>query len=173
MNFLSANTIIILDPETFGLASLHQLRGRVGRRDQQGYCYLVYRKSDLADTEKTRLITIVNNSRLGAGFEIAMRDMEIRGAGEVLGLRQAGKSKEVGLSLYFRMLEEKIESIRNNRKKRSQIKIELDLSYGIEDELFANEMDKLSFFREIESIETIEELDDRLDSLDHGVETEK
>lgn len=78
VNFLSANTIIILDPEDFGLASLHQLRGRVGRKTEQGYCYLVYRKSVLSDDEKKRLITIANNNHLGAGFEIAMRDMEIR-----------------------------------------------------------------------------------------------
>lgn len=84
VNFLSANTIIIMDPEDFGLASLHQLRGRVGRRGDQGYCYLTYRKYSLSDEEKQRLLTIANNNHLGAGFEIAMRDMEIRGAGDIL-----------------------------------------------------------------------------------------
>jgi transcription-repair coupling factor (superfamily II helicase) len=95
VNFLSANTILIIDPEDFGLASLHQLRGRVGRKDQEGYCYLIYRKTELSKDEKHRLITIANNNHLGAGFEIAMRDMEIRGAGDVLGIKQAGKSKDV------------------------------------------------------------------------------
>lgn len=80
VNFLSANTIIIIDPEEFGLAQLHQLRGRVGRKDAQGYCYLMYRKPELMKEEKERLITIANNTHLGAGFEIAMRDLEIRGA---------------------------------------------------------------------------------------------
>lgn len=80
VNFLSANTIIIIDPEEFGLASLHQLRGRVGRKDIDAYCYLMYRKPELSKDEKERLITIANNTHLGAGFEIAMRDMEIRGA---------------------------------------------------------------------------------------------
>ena len=64
VNFLSANTILIIDPEEFGLASLHQLRGRVGRKDQEGFCYLLYRKPELSNDEKERLITIVNNSHL-------------------------------------------------------------------------------------------------------------
>jgi len=64
VNFLSANTIIILDPEDFGLASLHQLRGRVGRKDGAGYCYLMYRKAELSSDEKERLVTIANNTHL-------------------------------------------------------------------------------------------------------------
>ena len=88
-----------------------------------------------------------------------MRDMEIRGAGDVLGLKQAGKSKEIGLSLYFRLLEEKIALIKNERKKRANIKIELDISYAIPDDFFSSELDKLSFFRDTESIETLEEIE--------------
>ncbi len=95
VNFLSANTIIIIDPEDFGLASLHQLRGRVGRKDEEGFCYLMYRKPELSKDEKERLVTIANNAHLGAGFEIAMRDLEIRGAGDILGVKQSGKSKDV------------------------------------------------------------------------------
>ncbi|MBP6981887.1 DEAD/DEAH box helicase, partial [Candidatus Gracilibacteria bacterium] len=160
VNFLSANTIIILDPEDFGLAQLHQLRGRVGRKNEQGYCYLVYRKGELAADAKERIITIANNRHLGAGFEIAMRDMEIRGAGDVLGFKQAGKSKEIGLTLYFRMLEEKIESIKNEKKSKKPVKIELDIDVNLEEGMFLSETDKLNFFREIENIESIEELDD-------------
>ena len=89
-----------------------------------------------------------------------MRDMEIRGAGDVLGIKQSGKSKDVGLTLYFRMLEEKIEELKNKKKKRKPLKIELDISYVIPDEYFLSELDKLNFFREIENIETVEELDE-------------
>jgi len=160
VNFLSANTIVIIDPEEFGLASLHQLRGRVGRKDIDGRCYLMYRKPELAWDEKERLITIANNTHLGAGFEIAMRDMEIRGAWDVLGIKQAGKSKDIGLTLYFRMLEEKVEELKNARKTRKWTKIELELSYVIGDEYFNSEADKLSFYREIENIETLEELEE-------------
>lgn len=160
VNFLSANTIIILDPEDFWLASLHQLRGRVGRKDEEGFCYLIYRKPELAKDEKERLITIANNSHLGAGFEIAMRDLEIRGAWDVLGIKQSWKSKDVWLTLYFRMLEEKIEILRNEKKKKLPVKIELDLSFVIPEEVFLSEQDKLQFFRDIENIETLEELEE-------------
>lgn len=159
VNFLSANTIIIIDPEDFGLASLHQLRGRVGRRGDQGYCYLTYRKPLLSPEEKERLITIANNNHLGAGFEIAMRDMEIRGAGDILGIKQSGKSKDVGLPLYFRMLEEKIAEMKDEKQKKIFTKIELDLSYILPDEFFSSELDKLNFFREVENIENLDDLD--------------
>ena len=159
VNFLSANTIIIIDPEEFGLASLHQLRGRVGRKDIDAYCYLMYRKPELAKDEKERLITIANNTHLGAGFEIAMRDMEIRGAWDVLGIKQSGKSKDIGLTLYFRLLEERIAELQDEKKKRVLTKIELDISYILDENLFLSEWDKLNFFREIENLETLEELE--------------
>lgn len=119
----------------------------------------MYRKPELAAIEKERIITIANNTHLGAGFEIAMRDMEIRGAGDVLGFKQAGKSKDIGLTLYFRMLEEKIAEIKDEKQKKKPVKIELELSYALDDSLFLSESDKLNFFREIENIETLEELD--------------
>lgn len=159
VNFLSANTIVIIDPEEFWLASLHQLRGRVGRCGDQGYCYLAYRKISLNPDEKNRLITIANNNHLGAGFEIAMRDMEIRGAGDILGIKQSGKSKDVGLPLYFRMLEEKIAELKHEKQSKIFTKIELDLSYIIPNEFFISELDKLNFFREVENIDNISELE--------------
>lgn len=159
VNFLSANTIVIINPEEFWLASLHQLRGRVGRRGDQGYCYLAYRKISLNPDEKNRLITIANNNHLGAGFEIAMRDMEIRGAGDILGIKQSGKSKDVGLPLYFRMLEEKIAELKHEKQTKIFTKIELDLSYIIPNEFFISELDKLNFFREVENIDNISELE--------------
>ncbi len=171
VNFLRANTIIIIDPEDFGLAQLHQLRGRVGRKGEQGYCYLIYRKWELATVEKERIITIANNTHLGAGFEIAMRDMEIRGAWDVLGFKQAGKSKDIGLTLYFRMLEDKIALIKEERKIRKPVKIELDLSYSLDDTLFLSESDKLNFFREIENLETLEELEEVETDMNEKIRT--
>ncbi len=169
VNFLSANTIIIIDPEDFGMASLHQLRGRVGRKWDQWYCYLAYRKTLLSPEEKERLITIANNNHLGAGFEIAMRDMEIRGAGDILGIKQSGKSKEVGLPLYFRMLEEKIAELKQEKSQKIFTKIELDLSYILKDEYFSSELDKLNFFREAENVDSLEELE----NLKNEFSTEK
>ncbi len=166
VNFLSANTIIIVDPEEFGLASLHQLRWRVWRKDADAYCYLMYRKPELGKDEKERLITIANNTHLGAWFEIAMRDMEIRGAWDVLGIKQSGRSKDIGLTLYFRLLEERIAELREEKKKRTRAKIELDISYVLPEEYFLSEADKLNFFREIESLETLEELDEMESEMD-------
>lgn len=131
----------------------------MGRRGDQGYCYLAYRKPLLSEEEKERLITIANNNHLGAGFEIALRDMEIRGAGDILGLRQSGQSKEVGLPLYFRMLEEKIAELQEQKSQQILTKIELPISFVIPDSYFLSELDKLNFFREAENIDTLDDLE--------------
>lgn len=159
VNFLWANTIIVSEAEEFWLAQLHQIRGRVGRKDINGKCYLMYRKYELSEIERERLIVLSENSHLGSGYEIAMRDMQIRGTGDILGFRQSGKSKEVGISLYFQLLEEKIDAIKSGKINREKTKIELDLSYILPPDFFDSDIDKLSFFREIEAIETLEDLD--------------
>jgi transcription-repair coupling factor (superfamily II helicase) len=94
-----------------------------------------------------------------------MRDMEIRGAWDVLGIKQSGRSKDVGLTLYFRLLEERIAEIKEEKKKRVLTKIELDISYIIPTEYFLSESDKLNFFREIENLETLNELDEMEDEI--------
>jgi transcription-repair coupling factor len=158
VNFLGANTIIVSDAEEFWLAQLHQIRGRVGRKDVSGKCYLMYRKYELSQIERERLIVLSENSGLGSGYEIAMRDMQIRGTWDILGFRQSGKSKEVGISLYFQLLEEKIETLKFGKSKKENTKIELDLSYVLPEDFFDSDIDKLSFFREIEAIESLEDL---------------
>lgn len=160
VNFLNANTIFIDDADRFGLAQLHQLRGRVGRKDREAVCYLLYHKDHIDADGKKRLLTIVNNSALGAGFEIALRDLEIRGAGDVLGIKQSGKTNDTGLSLYFTLLEEKIEELKNGSiPAKNDCKIDLGISYFIEDGFFDSELDKIRFFRNIESVDTLEELE--------------
>ena len=177
VNFLRANTILIDEADEFGLASLHQLRGRVGRKDVQAYCHLLYRKEILPDDSKKRLVAIASNSHLGAGFEISMRDLEIRGAGEILGLKQSGRTKETGLPLYFRLLEEKVAELSTGKKRAPDTKIDLDFSYGIPDSFFDSEIDKLHFFRSLESVRDEKELDysrdgflEGRDKLPEGVE---
>ena len=159
VNFLGANTILVSDAEEFGLAQLHQIRGRVGRRDVAWVCYLLYRKYELSSEERERLMILAEHSALGSGYEIAMRDMQMRGTWDILGWRQSGKTKEVGISLYFQLLEEKVSSMRDGKRSEHQCKIDLELSYVIEDDAFDSQMDKLSFFRDIESIDTLEDLD--------------
>ncbi len=106
----NANTIIIDRADAFGLAQLYQLRGRVGRSSQRAYAYLLYRrKAALSDIARKRLQAIFNASELGAGFQIALRDLEIRGAGNILGAEQHGHMAAVGFDLYTRMLAEAVE----------------------------------------------------------------
>lgn len=160
VNFFNANTIIIDEADKFGLSQIHQLRWRVGRWATESNCYLIYRKENLPDDAKKRLITIVNNTHLGAGFEIAMKDLEIRWAGDILGIKQSGKSKETWLSLYLKLLENKIEELKTwNKITWINCQIELAISYYISEDFFSSESDKLHFFRNIESIETISDLE--------------
>ena len=99
-----ANTIIINNAQNFGLSQLHQLRGRIGRSSKQGYCFVLIPSSDINNKSKSRLQSFVNNSHLGAGFNIANEDLEIRGAGEILGVKQSGHIDTIGMSLYMSML---------------------------------------------------------------------
>ncbi len=109
----SANTIIINRADRFGLAQLYQLRGRVGRSTQRAYAYLLYpRHQPLSAVARKRLDTIMQASELGAGFRIAMRDLEIRGAGELLGARQHGHISAVGFDLYCRLLAQAVEELK-------------------------------------------------------------
>jgi transcription-repair coupling factor (superfamily II helicase) len=99
-----ANTIIINNAQNFGLSQLHQLRGRIGRSSKQGYCYVLIPSSDINNKSKSRLQSFIKNSHLGAGFNIANEDLEIRGAGEILGVKQSGHIDTIGMSLYMSML---------------------------------------------------------------------
>lgn len=109
----NANTIIINNADKFGLAQLYQLRGRVGRSAARAYAYFLYdKRMNLSDEARTRLQTIAEASELGAGFQVAMRDLEIRGAGEILGARQSGHIAAVGLDLYSRLLAGAIQEAR-------------------------------------------------------------
>ncbi len=107
-----ANTLIVNEAERFGLAQLYQLRGRVGRSKTQAFAYLLYHSQKLKDDAKKRLRAIVEACELGSGFQVAMRDLEIRGAGEILGASQAGTMNTVGVSHYLRMLKNAVEELK-------------------------------------------------------------
>ncbi len=107
-----ANTLIVNEAEKFGLSQLYQLRGRVGRSSIQAYSYFLYHSQRLKDDAKKRLKAIVEASELGSGFQIAMRDLEIRGAGEILGASQSGNMQTVGVSHYLRLLKNAVEELK-------------------------------------------------------------
>ncbi|MCH2188741.1 DEAD/DEAH box helicase [Candidatus Gracilibacteria bacterium] len=169
IDFPDSNTIFINNAHKFGISNIHQLRGRVGRSDIQGYCYLLIRKDRIADEGAKRLQTLVQYSHLGAGFDLAMKDLEIRGGGDILGIRQSGQSKEIGINLYLQMLEDKIEFLKkhiddtpeekNQGKPAIEARIDLNISAYIDNHVFQSELDKINFYREIENIDSLEELE--------------
>ena len=162
IDFANVNTIFINDCQNFWVSQIHQLRWRVGRSNTQWYCYLLYKQDSLNSDAAKRLKTIVEYSYLGAGFELAMKDLEIRGWGDILGIRQSGQAREIWVSLFIKMLEEKIEQLKKNPGKQEidnfDTKIDLQISAFIPDSYFHSETDKLNFYREIESLNNLKDL---------------
>jgi len=150
----NANTIIIDRADALGLAQLYQLRGRVGRSSRRAYAYLLYRKrGNLSEIARKRLQAIFNASELGAGFQIALSDLEIRGAGNILGAEQHGHLAAVGFDLYTRLLAEAVEeqkAIRDSRepiKPRAETVIDLPVNAFLPDDYVAEEPMKLELYR--------------------------
>jgi transcription-repair coupling factor (superfamily II helicase) len=152
----NANTIIIDRADTLGLAQLYQLRGRVGRSARRAYAYLLYRRRErLSDEARKRLQAIFNASELGAGFQIALSDLEIRGAGNILGGEQSGHMAAVGFDLYSRMLAEAVEGEKAQREGRAPViaapsaVIDLPMDAHLPDEYVADEAPKLELYRRL------------------------
>lgn len=160
----NANTILIYRADKFGLAQLHQLRGRVGRSHHQAYCYLIVPEKTTKDAEK-RLDAILHTSELGAGFNLAMHDLEIRGAGEVLGDNQAGNIKEVGLSLYTQMLKKAIRKLKNNESIHDGIdndlycEINLNVSTILPTEYCQNIHERLIYYKRLANADNLEQIE--------------
>ncbi|MEO6349956.1 MAG: transcription-repair coupling factor [Candidatus Limnocylindrales bacterium] len=152
----NANTIVIDRADALGLAQLYQLRGRVGRSSRRAYAYLLYRKrGQLSEIARKRLQAIFNASELGAGFQIALSDLEIRGAGNILGAEQHGHLTAVGFDLYTRLLAEAVEeqkAIVDHRepvKQRAQTVIDLPIDAYLPDDYVSEEPQKLELYRRL------------------------
>lgn len=159
----NANTILIYRADKFGLAQLHQLRGRVGRSYHQAYCYLVVPENTTKDAEK-RLDAIIATNELGAGFNLAMHDLEIRGAGEILGDNQAGNIKEVGLSLYTDMLKKAIKRLKKSGGSSvidddTHCEVNLHVSAILPKGYCPNIHERLVYYKRLAKAETNQELD--------------
>jgi transcription-repair coupling factor (superfamily II helicase) len=176
IDLANANTLIVSRAEKFGLSQLYQLRGRVGRGRTQAYAFFLYHGQKLALESKKRLRAIVEANELGSGFQIAMRDLEIRGAGEVLGVNQAGAIKNVGVSHFMRMLNKTVDQMRRGEisteiEETENITVEIPLSAYIPATFIPNAAEKIRVYQELASAEEPEALDEmRRDlKLDFGV----
>ncbi|MGM9991678.1 MAG: transcription-repair coupling factor [Candidatus Bruticola sp.] len=172
----NVNTIIIDNADTLGLAQLYQLRGRVGRSAKQGYCYLLYQPQRvLKEAAKKRLETIRDFTRLGSGFQIAKRDLEIRGAGNILGSEQSGHVAAVGFSLYCRMLSDAVQALRNNKDPEeeaarlehasSDIVIDIPVSAWLPDEYIDDPQQKVVLYKRIASVADSTDIEDISEEL--------
>jgi transcription-repair coupling factor (superfamily II helicase) len=152
----NANTIVIDRADTLGLAQLYQLRGRVGRSSRRAYAYLLYRRRErMSEDARKRLQAIFNASELGAGFQIALSDLEIRGAGNILGAEQSGFMAAVGFDLYSRLLAEAVEERKAQHEHRPpilvapQAVVDLPLEAHLPDDYVADEAQKLELYRRL------------------------
>ncbi len=161
----NANTLIVDDAENFGLSQLYQLRGRIGRSKIQAFAYFLYQARQLRLDAKKRLRAIVEASELGAGFQIAMRDLEIRGAGDILGVSQHGSIHVVGVSHFLRMLNKAIEELAAGRSiteedKKVDVVIELPLEAYIPDKYIPDTKDKINVYQKLSSVDNLALLDE-------------
>ena len=160
----NVNTLIVEDSTKLGLAQMYQLRGRIGRSHTQAYAYFMYHQSPdamLTEKETKRFEALEQASKLGSGFQLAMRDIEIRGVGNMLGKAQHGNMRAIGLSFYSRLLSQAIEEIKTGHKAPiiTDITIDLPLAYGIPISLEPNEQKRMALYQKLANIHTFDELE--------------
>lgn len=167
MDISNVNTLIVCDADRLGLSQLYQLRGRVGRSNRNAYAFLMYRRNKMLkeDAEK-RLHAIREFTELGSGVKIAMRDLEIRGAGNLLGAEQSGHMESVGYDLYCKMLNEAVREAKGGREEADfETTIDLSVDAFIPESYIPEEGQKLDIYKRIAGIETHEEADEMISEL--------
>lgn len=173
----NANTILINHAENFGLAELHQLRGRVGRSNRKAFCYLVTKPIELLTPEaRKRLIALEEFSELGSGFNIAMRDLDIRGAGDILGGEQSGFINDIGFELYTKILDETVQELKEtefnhlfdtekSKPKTPETTIEMDESALLPHHYVMDNVERLNLYRKLANATKPEQLSDWKDEV--------
>ncbi|EJZ69545.1 transcription-repair coupling factor [Lachnoanaerobaculum sp. OBRC5-5] len=164
----NANTIIVHDADRLGLSQLYQLRGRVGRSKRSAYAFLMYTRNKLLSEEASkRLKAIREFTELGSGIKIAMRDLEIRGAGNVLGVTQHGHMEEVGYDLYVKLLNTAVRALKTGKPVEEEVEasVEIDSSAYIPSSYISNEETKLEIYKKIALVKTEEDFLDMQDEL--------
>ena len=167
LDISNVNTMIIHDSDRYGLSQLYQLRGRIGRSNRTAYAFLMYRQNMmLKETAEKRLAAIREYTDLGSGFKIAMRDLELRGAGNLLGAQQHGHMNAVGYDLYCKMLNEAVKEAKGiHTMEDFETSVDLNVDAYIPDSYISNEFQKLDIYKRIAGIETQQDYDDMLEEL--------
>lgn len=163
----NANTIIVENADRLGLAQLYQIRGRVGRSDKQAYAYITYRRDKtLSEVADKRLKAIKEFTEFGSGFKIAMRDLEIRGAGSLLGEVQHGHMEQIGYDMYCKLLDEVVKEIQGEEViEEIDVQIDLDVSTFIPDEYIENSSQKIEIYQNIALCRTEEDIQNIIDEI--------
>ena len=162
LDIANANTIIVYDADRFGLAQLYQMRGRVGRSNHLAYAYLLYQQNKvLSEVAEKRLQAIKEFAELGAGFKIAMRDLEIRGAGDILGAQQHGHIASVGFEMYCRLLDEAMQQIKTGKPVEiiPEPLIEIPVEAYLDSDYIGDAMHKIEIYQKIAAVRDNEKLE--------------
>jgi transcription-repair coupling factor (superfamily II helicase) len=168
LDVASANTLVVDRADAMGLAQLYQLRGRIGRSSQQGYAYLFAPLGATLESQK-RLEALMDFTELGSGFAIAMRDLEIRGAGNLLGAEQSGHIAAVGFEMYLQLLEEAVAQARGEmpqeRREGRPVIVELSLDAYLPPEYVMDEIERVDLYRRASGTASLAEVDDLAEEL--------
>ena len=162
----NANTLIIENADRFGLSQLHQLRGRVGRSTRHAYAYFTYKPDkNLTEIAEKRLSAIRDFAEFGSGFKIAMRDLEIRGAGNLLGAEQSGHMMSVGYDMYLKLLDEAVLEERGEKPKEPDCTADLNVTANVDPDYVSRGEERMDLYRRMAAIRAQEDADDLLDEI--------
>jgi transcription-repair coupling factor (superfamily II helicase) len=162
----NVNTLIIENADRFGLSQLHQLRGRVGRSTRHAYAYFTYRPDkNLTEVAEKRLSAIRDFAEFGSGFKIAMRDLEIRGAGNLLGAEQSGHMMSVGYDMYLKLLDEAVLEEKGEKPKEPDCTADLNVTANVSQDYVARGEERMDLYRRMAAIRSQEDADDLLDEI--------
>ena len=170
INLPLANTMVVIEADRLGLSQLYQLRGRIGRSDRLSYAYLTYIKDKhLTDDAYKRLEAIKEFSQLGSGFKIAMRDLELRGSGNIFGKEQHGHIAKVGYDMFVKLLDEEVKEVKGEKvNKTRDVKLEISLSAFISEDYIASDEQRIEYYTRISEISSREDLASITQSLKDG-----
>lgn len=164
----NVNTLVVMDATHYGLSQLYQIKGRVGRSDRQAYAYFFYPANlSLTEIAQKRLNTLQEYDQLGAGFRIAMKDLEIRGAGNILGKEQSGDIMDVGFELYLQMLHERVSEMKNEEKQKDDFtcRVNLTQDFYFPDSYISDTRQKMEFYKKMASRNDLEALNEVADEM--------